>query len=171
MVAWADGVMQQHPDRYGIMITHAYLNNDDFRYDRQKTCQMQAFNPHRYGTPGTVNDGEELWQKLVRKHAFVMTLNGHVLGDGTGYLASVTDKGNTCHQMLSNYQFRQLGGEGYMRLLEFQGDGKTVKVYSYSPLYDSFLPDADQNLTITLDVPMNVAPRVITSDSPEWPSP
>jgi hypothetical protein len=97
-----------------------------------------------------------------------MTLNGHVLGDGTGYLASVTDKGNTCHQMLSNYQFRQLGGEGYMRLLEFQDDGKTVKVYSYSALYDSFLPEADQNLTLTLDVPMNaLAPRVITSDLPE----
>ena len=36
-------------------------------------------------------------------------LNGHVLGDGLGYLASVTDKGNVCHQMLSNYQFRAAG--------------------------------------------------------------
>ena len=49
-----------------------------------------------------------------------MTFNGHVLGDGTGYLASVTDQGNICHQMLSNYQFRNLGGEGYLRMLEFQ---------------------------------------------------
>jgi hypothetical protein len=94
----------------------------------------------------------------VRKHAFVMTLNGHVLGDGTGYLASVTDRGTTCHQMLSNYQFRNLGGEGYMRLLEFLGDGRTVKVYTYSPLYDSFMPDLDQNLVITLDVPLGPAP-------------
>jgi 3',5'-cyclic AMP phosphodiesterase CpdA len=129
VVTWADGVMAMHPDRYGILITHAYLNNNDWRYDISDTIRPQSFNPHQYGTAGgPMNDGEQLWQKLVRKHAFVMTLNGHVLGDGTGYLASVTDKGNTCHQMLSNYQFRDLGGEGYMRLLEFLGDGRTVRV-------------------------------------------
>ena len=59
--------------------------------------------------------------------------------------------------MLSNYQFRNLGGEGYMRLLEFLADGRTVKVYTYSPLYDAFMTDADQNLTLTLDVPQGPA--------------
>jgi 3',5'-cyclic AMP phosphodiesterase CpdA len=158
VVTWADGVMARNPGRYGILVTHAYMNNNDFRYDIKDTSRSQLYNPHQYGTEGGVNDGEELWQKLVRRHPFVMTLNGHVLGDGTGYLASVTDKGNTCHQMLSNYQFRNLGGEGYMRLLEFLSDGKTVKVYTYSALYDTFLPDADQNLTLTLDVPLGPPP-------------
>jgi hypothetical protein len=158
VVSWADGVMAGHPDRYGILLTHAYLNNDDFRYDITDTSRAQPHNPHNWGTEGGVNDGEELWQKLVRKHAFVMTLNGHVLADGTGYLASVTDRGTTCHQMLSNYQFRALGGEGYLRLLAFMNDGKTVMVYSYSPLYDRFLPAADQNLILTLDVPVGPPP-------------
>ncbi len=158
ILAWADGVMNQYPHRYGILVTHAYLNNNDWRYDITDTAHPQDFNPHQYGTAGGVNDGEEMWQKLVRKHAFVMTLNGHVLGDGTGYLASVTDKGNTCHQMMSNYQFRNLGGEGYMRLLEFQDDNKTVKVFTYSPLYDNFLVEPDQTYTITLDVPVGPAP-------------
>ena len=45
-----------------------------------------------------------------------------------------------------------------MRLLAFQDDGKTVKVYTYSPLYDSFLVEPDQNFTITLDVPVGPAP-------------
>jgi hypothetical protein len=158
VVDWANAVMDQHPDRDGILITHAYMNNDDRRYDWADKDHPQDFDPHAYGTPGPVNDGEELWQKLVRKHRFLMTLNGHVLGDGTGYLASVTDKGNTCHQMLSNYQFRNLGGEGYLRLLEFLDDGKTVKVYTYSPLYDSYLVEADQSFTVTLDVPPRSAP-------------
>jgi hypothetical protein len=60
--------------------------------------------------------------------------------------------------MMSNYQFRNLGGEGYMRLLEFQGDNKTVKVFTYSPLYDNFLVEPDQTYTITLDVPVGPAP-------------
>ncbi len=158
VLEWADDVMNQYPHRYGILVTHAYLNNNDLRYDITDTAHPQDFNPHQYGTAGGVNDGEEMWQKLVRKHAFVMTLNGHVLGDGTGYLASVTDKGNTCHQMMSNYQFRALGGEGYMRLLEFETDARTVKVFTYSPLYDSFLVEPDQMYTITLDVPVGPAP-------------
>jgi hypothetical protein len=158
VVAWADSMATLHPRRYKILVTHAYLNNNDFRYDYTDTARPQDFNPHHYGTAGGVNDGEQLWQKLVRRHAFVLVLNGHVLGDGTGYLASVTDKGNTCHQIMSNYQFRPQGGEGYMRLLEFQEDTRTIKVYTYSPLYDSFLIEADQNFTITLDVPVGPAP-------------
>jgi hypothetical protein len=153
VIDWANQVMARFPDRDGILITHAYMNNDDRRYDWADQAHPQDFDPHAYGTPGGVNDGEELWQKLVRHHHFLITLNGHVLGDGTGYLASVTDKGNTCHQILSNYQFRNLGGEGYMRLMEFLKDGRTVKVYTYSPLYDSYLLDADQNFTFTIDPP------------------
>jgi 3',5'-cyclic AMP phosphodiesterase CpdA len=150
VIAWANQLMNNNPDRYGILVTHAYLNDDDLRYDYMDTAHPQDFDPHFYATPG-VNDGEELWQKLVRKHSFIMVLNGHVLGDGTGYLASTTDTGITCHQMLSNYQFRNLGGEDYMRLLEFQPDGTTVRVSSYSPLYDSYLTDADQSYSLTLN--------------------
>ena len=152
VIAWANRLMDNNPDRYGIMITHAYLNNDDLRYDITDAAHPQDFDPHNYATPG-VNDGEELWQKLVRKHSFIMVLNGHVLGDGTGYLASKTDTGITCQQMLSNYQFRDLGGEGYMRLLEFKPDGITVQVSTYSPFYDSYLTDADQSYSFTLDWP------------------
>jgi hypothetical protein len=158
VVAWADGVMAANPRRYGIMVTHAYLTWNDRRYDITDTVNPQDWNPHHYNTAGGVNDGEELWQKLIRKHAFVMVLNGHVLVDGTGYLASVTDRGNTCHQMMSNYQFRQLGGEGYLRVLSFQEDNKTIKVQTYSPLYDAFLVEPDQNFSITLDVPVGPAP-------------
>jgi hypothetical protein len=151
VITWANEVMTRFPEREGILATHAYLNNDSRRYDHTDTIHSQRFNPHNYGTPGGVNDGEELWQKLVRHHRFTMTLNGHVLGSGMGYLTSVTDRGNTCHQMLSNFQMREQGGEGYMRLLEFLPDGLTVNVFTYSPLYDKFLDDEGQNFTITLD--------------------
>ncbi|HEY0707434.1 MAG TPA: metallophosphoesterase, partial [Polyangia bacterium] len=156
VIAWANQIMEQNQDRYGILVTHAYMYSDSRRYDHRDPSQL--WNPHIYGTPGTVNDGEELWEKLVRRHRFVMVLNGHVLNDGTGYLASVTDRGNICHQMLSNYQFRALGGEGYLRLLEFLADGKTVRVYTYSPLYDSFLTEVDQNFSFTLDLPPGPRP-------------
>jgi hypothetical protein len=74
-----------------------------------------------------------------------------VLGDGTGYLPSTTDLGNTCHQMLVNYQMREQGGEGYLRLLEFLEDGATVRVHSYSPLLGTFLDEPDQRFEFALD--------------------
>jgi len=152
VVAWANEVMAEHPDRLGILVTHAYLNNNNRRYDHTDTEHPQDFNPHEYDTPGGVNDGEELWQKLVRRHRFVLTLNGHVLGDGAGYLKSVTDRGNAVHQMLANYQMRDLGGEGYLRLLELLPDGRTMHVRTYSPLLDRYLVGTDQQFTIELDV-------------------
>jgi len=152
VVAWADAVMTEHPDHLGILVTHAYLNHNDLRYDHNDDEHPQSFNPHNYATPGSLNDGEELWQKLVRHHRFVMTLNGHVLGDGTGYLASVNDHGQVVHQMLSNYQMREVGGEGYLRLLELMPDGRTMHVRTYSPLLESYLDDADQQYTFELDV-------------------
>ncbi len=149
-IRWANEVMTAHPDHVGILITHAYMNNNDRRYDHVDTEHPQDYNPHHYRTPGGVNDGEELWNKLVRRHDFLLVLNGHVLGDGTGCLVSRNDLGGECHQMLSNYQMRDLGGEAYMRLLEFQPDGRTIQVKSYSPLYDSYLLAPDQQFRIEL---------------------
>ncbi|MBN2210119.1 MAG: metallophosphoesterase [Sedimentisphaerales bacterium] len=149
MVEWANAIMSKHPDRFGILITHAYLYFDNQRYDHTKG--HQAWNPYKSDAPGTKNDGQELWDKLVRKHNFVFVFNGHVLRDGTGYRADKNDAGKTVHQVLSNFQMRPLGGEGYMRLMEFLPDGKTVKIRSYSPLYDKLLIQNDQQFTIALD--------------------
>ncbi len=152
VVAWADAVMHEHDDRLGILVTHAYLSNNDRRQDHTDDTLAPTHNPYVYDIPGSINDGEQLWQKLVRRHRFVMTLSGHVLGDGAGYLASRTDVGNTCHQMLSNYQMRPLGGEGYLRILELLPDGLTVDVRTYSPLLDRELTGPEQSFRFELDV-------------------
>lgn len=151
VIAWGNDVMGDYPDRQGVLVTHAYLNNNDRRYDHTRRDLPQDFNPHEYSTPGGVNDGEELWQKLVRHHDFILTLNGHVLGDGEGYLASENDLGGTVHQMLSNYQMRPLGGEAYLRLLEFLPDGRTLRVMTYSPLHDDFLRESGHTRDLLLD--------------------
>ncbi len=151
VLAWANDIMDAHVEREGILITHAFLNNNNRRYDHTDKKHPQDYNPHEYKTPGGVNDGEEIWQKLVRKHRFVLTINGHVLGDGAGYRHDQTDLGTTCHQILANYQMRRLGGEGYMRLLELMPNGTTVRVWSYSVLYDDFLEDSEQQFSFELD--------------------
>jgi hypothetical protein len=152
-VEWARGVLDKHPDHKIILITHAYLYSDSTRYDH-KLEKRQEWNPHWYSTaklPGGVNDGEELWQKLLKDRPQAMlTINGHVLHDGLGYLASEADQGNVVHQSLVNYQMKQRGGEAYLRLLEFLPDGKTVQAKSYSPDLDRYKTDPNNQFTFEL---------------------
>jgi 3',5'-cyclic AMP phosphodiesterase CpdA len=149
-IQWVHSVLDLYPDRKAILVSHAIMNNNDLRYNIADTVNPQDYNPHFYSTPGPVNDGEELWQKLTRRRNFVMTISGHVLGDGTGFRTDNNDAGQPVAQMLVNYQFRALGGEGYLRILEFQPNGHTVRVSSYSPIYNRFLLTTDQNFQFEL---------------------
>ena len=156
VVEWANRVVADHADHLVMLVTHAYLYFDNTIYDWNKKGEAQHWNPHSYGFANkpaeAVNDGQELWDKLVKRHPnFRLVFNGHVLGDGTGYRATRGDAGNVVHQMLANYQDNNEGGQGDMRLLEFKVDGKTVVVRTYSPVLDRHNRAADQEFTINLD--------------------
>lgn len=152
VVQWANKVLDKYPSRSAMIITHAYLYNDDSRYDH--ITAKQDWNPHNYPTaklPGAVNDGEELWQKLIYNHKnVVFVFSGHVLHEGTGLLTSKGANGNDVHQIMANYQMRKEGGEGYLRLLEFLPDGNTVQVKSYSPHLDKYMTASDQQFVLTV---------------------
>jgi hypothetical protein len=155
VLQWASRIVEKHPRHKTIVMTHAYLYSDSTRYDWQAKENEQKWNPHNYpigkSDATTVNDGQEMWDKLVKKHPnMLMTINGHVLHDGLGYLASQGDHGNTVHQMLVNFQMLPVGGEAWLRIVQFQPDGKTVKVEDYSPLYETFNTNPDNQFSITL---------------------
>jgi predicted phosphodiesterase len=138
IVRWANEVMSAHKDREAILITHAYMYFDDTRYDWKKYGAKQKWNPHAYTVAKTtkddVTDGEELWTQLISKHEnFIMTLNGHVLEDGLGRIATQTPKGRDVHQILVNFQMRPKGGDGWLRLIEMKADGATASICDYSP--------------------------------------
>jgi hypothetical protein len=138
-----------------MILTHAYLYSDNTRYNWDQYGTGQYANPHWIapywltGPDRTVNDGEELWNKLIRTHNNVdFVFSGHVLSPGTGYRSDLSDGGNVVHQILANYQ--DYPDPGYMRLMEFQPDG-TVQVRSYSPISGQYLTTFDQQFTLQLD--------------------
>lgn len=150
VLAWAGQVMDRYPERLGILVTHAYLTDEGVRADHRKP-RKRLHNPHDYPTPPPVNDGEEIWRKLVQPHRFAFVFSGHELGDGAGYRADRTAAGTLCHQLLANYQMRAEGGEGYLRLLEFLADGRNVRVHAYSPFYDRMLDARDHGFEFAFD--------------------
>jgi hypothetical protein len=154
VVAWADKISGQHPQHKKILITHAYMFSDETRYDWSQLGAKQKWNPHSYATAklaGGTNDGEQLWQKLVSKHPnFLMTFNGHVLNDGLARLTSPGMEERPVHQMLVNYQMKHEGGDGFLRLVEFLPDKKTVQVKAYSPSLDRYKTDEQNQFVLQL---------------------
>jgi predicted phosphodiesterase len=137
VLRWANEVAAAHKDHEIILLTHALIYHDDTRYDWKKYGKKQTWNPHDYAiakaTGDDVSDGEEIWQKLISKHEnFIFTLNGHVLYDGLGRIATSTPGGRSIPQILVNFQMRPRGGDGWLRILEFKKDG-SVQTYDYSP--------------------------------------
>jgi hypothetical protein len=131
---------------------------DDTRYDWQQYGAKQTWNPHNYpiakATNDDVSDGEELWNGLVGKREnFILTLNGHVIGDGLGRTITKTPTQRDVHQVLVNFQMRPQGGDGWLRLMEFRSDGKTVEVCDYSPTRKQRNESAQNKFTMTLAKP------------------
>jgi predicted phosphodiesterase len=130
VIVWANKVLDEHNERLAIILTHAYLYYGNERYDHTKEGQRAS--PHNFYGEGA--DGEMLWNQLVRKHANVMmVICGHLSSQYVGYRKDEADHGNIVHQMLVDYEKMQ-GGYGFLRLLEFLPDGKTVQVRTYSPV-------------------------------------
>jgi hypothetical protein len=125
-----------------VLLTHAYMDANERRSEFGKVSFAM-------GPDG--NNGQQLWNKLVRNHAnFSMTFNGHVGGDSVAYLKSVGDHGNAVHQMLFNSQFEARGGNGWLRVIEFLADGRTVRVRTYSTLLGVYRTDAANQFEFSL---------------------
>lgn len=136
---WAGTVLDAHADHHVVIVTHAYTYLDNTRYDWATHGNGQAYNPHNYVGVAwpEVNDGEEIWQKLVGSRANVdVVVSGHVPDAGVGRLSSVAAGGKLVHQLLADFQSGPMGGNGYLRLMTFYGD--RIEVRTYSPYLDDY---------------------------------
>lgn len=130
VIDWANAVLAKHKDRLAIILTHAFLYYGNERYNHKKGSQRAS--PYNFYGEGA--DGEILWNLLVRRHPNVMMLIcGHLSSQYVGYRKDEGLHGNVVHQMLVDYE-KLKGGRGFLRLLEFLPDGKTIQVRTYSPI-------------------------------------
>ncbi|MBL9216819.1 MAG: metallophosphoesterase [Opitutaceae bacterium] len=141
---WAAMIAKKHQNTHRIiLVTHCYLMGDDTRVG-----PGDDFNPHTKFGPAW-NDGEDIWEKFVRKAKSVgLVLSGHVCDDGAGCLVSTNDAGRPVVQMVANYQFLEHGGKGWLRILKFQPREKRLEVYTYSPWLNAFREDRDHRFSV-----------------------
>lgn len=56
--------------------------------------------------------------------------------------------------MVVDYQTQPAGGGGYLRLLQFLPDGRTVQVRDYSPVSDETVADPERAYDFTMTAPL-----------------
>lgn len=141
---WTARVVQEHKDEHHIiLVTHAYMNRDNTRMGEGDQSNPRGDDPN-------ANDGEQIWDKLVRRHDNIdFVFSGHI--DGTGLLISKTDRRHPVIQMLADYQTEEFGGRGWLRVLKFRPADRQIDVFTFSPWLNRFREDKDQQFVI--DVP------------------
>ena len=138
ILKWAAKV-SGHPrfaDHIGIVLTHSYMYANGSR--------IQKENSPLNAQGGNV--GEAIFRKLVYPSKNIrLVVCGHVCRPddwdyAVGFSTDKNQEGKTVSQLVFNTQaigggWHGSGGDGWLRLLEFMPDKKTVKCTTFSPYF------------------------------------
>ena len=148
-IAWANSVLAGYPGAEVIVVTHANVYIDNTLVSRCDQLNAQAYNV------GSDNNGDGLWSKFISQHSNIsLVLSGHFTGSGGLGASRRTDlgvNGNIVNQMLSDYQEMANGGNGYLRILQFNPSASppSITVSTYSPTLNAYLTDSNNQFTVT----------------------
>ena len=146
-IAWVEGVLERHPGTPAIVSTHIYMSTGG-----------RAQEPFYRKDIG--NSGEAVWNKLIKKNSWIfMVLCGHwPAADGEWHQVSANEAGQPVVEILADYQSRENGGNGWLRLITFVPKSNHIQFRTYSPSLDQYETDADSQFTLPLDFAERLRP-------------
>ena len=167
-LAWADSIFKMYADHPAILLTHAYMYIGEQRYDITQTNWLQYWSVYTYMLPGSINDGQQMWQKLVSQNDNVLfVFSGHATypGGAVGRISTRRPSGAWVHEMLSNYQgcpvdfmcvdptthIPEQGGKGFLRKVRVEPASKRVLVETFSPLLNQSKTDPANQFELPLE--------------------
>ena len=138
-VTWASRLLKNFPNRRVILSSHLFLNESG---SRPTTAVFRGVN-------GT--SAEAVWQNLIRTNCNVfLVISGHYLGESRR--TDLNACGQPVHQVVSNYQFRPDGGNGWLRYYVFKPSENKIAAFTYSPTLGEFERDADSEFELDFDM-------------------
>jgi hypothetical protein len=145
IIRWANNVVNlpKYKDDRIVVLTHSYINtSNDFVKGKAGMINPSVLKSNYRRTKALLkdaNNGLEIWDKLIKPNNIEMVLCGHIMG--VGYRNDKNAAGKNVHEVLFDTQSEGgghrhgNGGDGWMRIMEFSADGKTVSVKTFSPLF------------------------------------
>ena len=119
---WARRVLAANPGRRTIVVTHSFLD-------------ITGQRPTARQRPGG-NSPSEIWSELVAPSCSVfLVASGHFSETDIGE-ARRTDPNNCgqpVHQVLTDFQDRPNGGDGWLRYYTFSPASNEIRATTYSP--------------------------------------
>ena len=145
---WIDQVLRHYSERNVVLAVHNYLDHEGER---------------------TYN-GKQIFNKIVKRHENIkLVLAGHIPG-ASRHTAEIPVKGKKgkvrkVYEMLADYQSGPEGGQGYMRMLQFDPAQARLNVKTYSPYLDdhNFFEPAKDEFTIE-DFELNPIHKQVATD-------
>lgn len=114
-VEWAEGVLQRNKDKTVILLTHSFLTDDG----------------------NLTGNGKKLEGNLISVYSNIrLVLCGH--NDGSVRWSKTYADGRTVRALLYNFQDDKKYGLGYLRVLTFDPQDRSIAVITYSPWFDDF---------------------------------
>lgn len=144
-IDWATGVLRSHPGTPTIVTTHGYLNTTG-----RATSVI--------GPQSGRNSGEDIWNLLIRRFDQIFAvLCGHI----TTYhrQVSTNNAGRKVYEMLSDYQSQPNGGNGWLRLLNFDTTAGSLEIKTYSPYLDSYGTEDGSQFKLREDLAARFTPQ------------
>jgi len=125
-ITWANNLLKMYSNRRAIVSSHAIL---------------YPGNPADFDSAGT-----RIYNGLKNNPNLFLMLCGHEVGTGQ---RTDTYLGNTIYSLMSNYQWGDDGGDGYLRLMKFVPSLNQIQVKTYSPYTEDNSTTSDDQFNLS----------------------
>jgi len=141
---WARGVLATHPNHRAVAVAHYMCGTG---------------NPASFSSQGLA-----LYDAFKSYPGFFLMHGGHIHGEGR---RQDTFDGRVAYTLLADYQGRDTGGTGWLRILQFRPADNAIAVSTYSPWLDQYETDADSQFTLDYDMTLSEVEVLgsVTADS------
>ncbi|MDF2713760.1 MAG: metallophosphoesterase [Paenibacillus sp.] len=152
VLAWADGMMEAHPDHRVIVMTHSFMHTHG-----ERTKPGDKHNPKNYRGAIGANDGEDVWHKSFKHHSnLIAVFSGHQIPENVSYRMDLGERGNPVFQSFQNWQSGKNGGEGRIRILKFRPSANEMTLLVFNPYTGVY----EKNDGYEISVPLNLEQSV-----------
>ncbi|WP_158738757.1 metallophosphoesterase [Alteribacillus sp. YIM 98480] len=134
VLAWADQIIKENSERKVIVLTHTFMY-----INGERTKEGDTHHPRDYSGAIGANDGEEIWNKCIRKHKNVLAVfSGHHVPRNISYRMDFGDQGNPVFQSFQNWQKTRRGGEGRYCIFNFFSNEQEIECAVFHPANNTY---------------------------------